>query len=69
MLATVAAVTPVAAATADAATYWEALAICSKEWAERPDKATNYGGAAWQAFRAECVLRNGYVKAAAKRRN
>jgi hypothetical protein len=52
---------------ASAATYWEALSICSKEWAERPDKATNFGGAAWQEFRARCVAEKGYVKSARRR--
>lgn len=41
--------------------YSDAVTVCGAEWRERTDKQTNKGRDAWNAFRAECVKRLGFV--------
>jgi len=54
-----------------APTYTDVLRTCGAEWKESETRKTTpkgEGSAAWNAFRAECVARKGYVtKAAAKK--
>ena len=40
--------------------YRDAIDACSSEWRKRDDYKSNKGMAAWQAFRAECVVRQGW---------
>lgn len=50
-------------ARADFISYRDAVKQCGMEWKAKAEKpAKGEGRAAWNAFRGECVIRQGYVK-------
>jgi hypothetical protein len=48
-------------ATQGATDYRTAVKACGAEWRKRDDYETRKGRDAWNEFRAECVVRQGYV--------
>lgn len=50
-------------ARADFISYRDAVKQCGMEWKAKAEKAPKgEGRAAWNAFRSECVVKQGYVK-------
>jgi hypothetical protein len=60
---------PTAAPAAPAApkiTFTDVMRTCGAEWRESAERKATPGLAAWNAYRAECLVRKGWAKSAAK---
>jgi hypothetical protein len=54
------------AATAPKITFTDVMRTCGAEWRESAERKATPGLAAWNAYRAECLVRKGWAKKEAK---